>query len=97
MSKSLAALLLLVRFARAVAVSGWQTFAVILKASVGERRSPTTWLGRVRFAPVRPRRSALPGCMVSLTAGTTKIHTGPARRADPPHRQGVSIIQNLSS
>ncbi len=95
MSKSLAALLLMVRFARAVAVSGWQTFAVILKASVGERRSPTTALVRVRFAPMSPRGAALLGCMVSLTPGTTTIDIDMARRELLLHVLDASDTQAL--
>jgi len=71
--KSVAALQLLLRFLRAVVVSGFQTVGVILRASLGSRTPPAAAFLRVRFAPMSEQGAALLGCMVTLTPGTTTI------------------------
>lgn len=68
-----AAAVLVVRFLKAVVVSGVQTVAVIARASWGDRRPPPAAFLRVRFAPMSARGAALLGCMVTLTPGTTTI------------------------
>jgi multisubunit Na+/H+ antiporter MnhE subunit len=73
MNKPFAALLLLLRFLRAMVVSGVQTVAVILRASTGSRRAPPAAFVRVRYAPMSAQGAALLGCMVSLTPGTTTL------------------------
>lgn len=75
--KILLALLLLLRFLRAVVVSGWQTLRVIVRS---RRRRPTMALVRVGFAPMSEAGAAVLGCMVSLTPGTTTIDIDMARR-----------------
>jgi len=49
--KPWATLVLLLRFVKAVVVSGVQTVAVILRSGLGERRPPPAAFLRVRFAP----------------------------------------------
>ncbi|MCC5861260.1 MAG: Na+/H+ antiporter subunit E [Gammaproteobacteria bacterium] len=75
--KTLLALLLALRFLRAVVISGWQTLRVILRS---RRRRPTMAIVRVGFAPMSEAGAALLGCMVSLTPGTTTIDIDMARR-----------------
>jgi multisubunit Na+/H+ antiporter MnhE subunit len=70
---------LLLRFIRAVFVSGLQTVAVILK-SAGPGGAPPVALVRVRFAPMNEQGAALLGSMVSLTPGTTTIDIDMERR-----------------
>ncbi|WP_460565056.1 Na+/H+ antiporter subunit E [Hydrogenophaga aquatica] len=71
--KVLAAVLLALRFLKAVMVSGLQTVVVIVRASTGERRPPPAAFLRVRFAPMSAQGAALLGCMVTLTPGTTTL------------------------
>lgn len=73
LSKLVAALVLLLRFLKAVVVSGFQTVGVIVRASFGTRRPPAAAFVRVRFAPMSEAGAALLGCMVTLTPGTTTI------------------------
>lgn len=76
----LAGIVLLLRFLRAVVVSGWQTVLVIISSSVGPGGPPPAAFVRVRFAPMSPAGAALLGCMVSLTPGTTTIDIDMDRR-----------------
>jgi multisubunit Na+/H+ antiporter MnhE subunit len=71
--KLLAAATLLLRFVRAIVVSGLQTVAVILRAGRPGGTPPPLALLRVRFAPMSEQGAALLGAMVSLTPGTTTI------------------------
>jgi multisubunit Na+/H+ antiporter MnhE subunit len=73
MGKPWAAIMLLLRFLRAVIVSGVQTVVVILRAGMPGGRPPPVALLRVPFAPMNEQGAALLGCMVSLTPGTTTI------------------------
>jgi multisubunit Na+/H+ antiporter MnhE subunit len=73
MRRSVAFLMLILRFGRAVVVSGVETIAVILKTGRPGAASPPVALVRVRFAPLSARGAALLGSMVSLTPGTTTI------------------------
>ena len=73
MNKPVAALLLLLRFLRAVLVSGLQTVRVILASGRPGGTPPPVALLRVGFAPMSERGAALLGAMVSLTPGTTTI------------------------
>jgi multisubunit Na+/H+ antiporter MnhE subunit len=75
-----AALVLLLRFLRAVVVSGVQTVAVILRAGVGGGRPPPAAFVRVRYAPMSAQGAALLGCMISLTPGTTTLDIDEERR-----------------
>ncbi len=78
--KFFAALVLALRFIKAIVVSGVQTVVVILRASLGERRPPPAAFVRVRFAPMSASGAALLGCMVTLTPGTTTIDIDMERR-----------------
>jgi multisubunit Na+/H+ antiporter MnhE subunit len=78
--KLMAAMVLLLRFLKAVVVSGFQTVGVILRASFGSRRPPAAAFVRVRFAPMSEQGAALLGCMVTLTPGTTTIDIDMASR-----------------
>lgn len=79
MSRVAAATLLLLRFLRAVLVSGLQTVRVILAAGRPGGTPPVALL-RVGFAPMSAQGAALLGCMVSLTPGTTTIDIDMERR-----------------
>lgn len=68
-----AALVLLLRFLKAVVLSGVQTVQVILRSSTGERLPPPAALLRVRFAPMNEQGAAILGCMITLTPGTTTL------------------------
>jgi len=80
MKSLIAALVLLLRFTRAVVVSGIETIKVILTAGRPGGSPPPVALVRVRFAPMTPRGAALLGSMVSLTPGTTTIDIDMERR-----------------
>ncbi|MFZ5439265.1 MAG: Na+/H+ antiporter subunit E [Myxococcota bacterium] len=80
MRKPLAALVLLLRFLRAIVVSGLQTVRVILTSSRPGGRPPPIALVRLRFAPMSAGGASLLGCMVSLTPGTTTIDIDLERR-----------------
>lgn len=69
----LVSLVLLLRFLRAVVVSGWQTVRVILRASSPKGERPPVGFIRMHFAPMSEQGAALLGCMISLTPGTTTI------------------------
>lgn len=80
MTRPLAVVILALRFARAVLVSGLETVMVILKSGRPGATPPAVALVRVRFAPMSPRGAALLGSMVSLTPGTTTIDIDLERR-----------------
>lgn len=73
MTRLLAAAGLLLRFTRALVLSGWQTVLVIARASGWGGSVPVPAFVRVRFAPMSETGAALLGCMVSLTPGTTTL------------------------
>lgn len=79
MTRLLAAIELLLRFLKAVVVSGVQTVAVIVRHSVGGREPPAR-LVRIRFAPMDENGATLLGCLISLTPGTTTIDIDMERR-----------------
>jgi multisubunit Na+/H+ antiporter MnhE subunit len=76
----IAAIILLLRFLRAVVISGFDTIMVILQAGRPGGNAPPVALLRVRFAPMTARGAALLGSMVSLTPGTTTIDIDMDRR-----------------
>ncbi|HSM22896.1 MAG TPA: Na+/H+ antiporter subunit E [Rubrivivax sp.] len=80
MDKPLAALMLMLRFLRALVVSGLQTVRVILRSSGPGGSPPPMALLRVGFAPMSAQGAALLGCMVSLTPGTTTLDIDMQRR-----------------
>ena len=80
MTRLLAAIGLLLRFIRAVLVSGIQTVKIILQSGRPGGTPPPEALIRVRFAPMSARGAALLGSMVSLTPGTTTIDIDMDRR-----------------
>ena len=73
MGKVFAAFGLLLRFLRAMLVSGLLTVIVILRTGRPGGTPPPSALLRVRFAPMSAQGAALLGAMVSLTPGTTTI------------------------
>jgi multisubunit Na+/H+ antiporter MnhE subunit len=73
MTRVFAATSLLLRFLRAMVVSGLLTVAVILRTGRPGGPPPPSALLRVRFAPMSAQGAALLGAMVSLTPGTTTI------------------------
>lgn len=73
MTRLLAAAGLLLRFNRALVLSGWQTVLAIAHASGWGGSAPVPAFVRVRFAPMSETGAALLGCMVSLTPGTTTL------------------------
>lgn len=64
---------LLVRFIKALVLSGLQTVQVILASGPGGAPARTGTFVRVRFAPMSATGAAILGCMVSLTPGTTTL------------------------
>jgi multisubunit Na+/H+ antiporter MnhE subunit len=80
MTRFLAAVGLLLRFLRAMLVSGLLTVVVILRTGRPGGAPPPSALLRVRFAPMSAQGAALLGAMVSLTPGTTTIDIDMERR-----------------
>lgn len=80
MTRMLAIIGLLLRFVRAIFISGLQTVAVILRSGRPGGAPPPVALVRVRFAPMSEPGVALLGSMVSLTPGTTTIDIDMERR-----------------
>lgn len=72
MTKPLAAVLLALRFLRAIVGSGLQTARLILGTRPG-RRAPPSGFVRMRFAPMSAQGAALLGCLVTLTPGSTTV------------------------
>jgi multisubunit Na+/H+ antiporter MnhE subunit len=70
---------LLLLFLRAVAVSGVQTMAIIVRRACGGP-SPRAGLVRMRFAPMSENGATLMGCLITLTPGTTTIDIDMERR-----------------
>lgn len=68
-----AAVQLLLRFVRALVISGVQTLRLIVLHGLGFQPLPPSGLGSVAFAPMHPQGIALLAAMVSLTPGTTVI------------------------
>lgn len=64
---------LMVRFIKALVLSGLQTVQVILATGPGGAPARTGTFVRVRFAPMNATGAAILGCMVSLTPGTTTL------------------------
>lgn len=64
---------LLLRFMKALVVSGVQTLRIIVLHGLRLQPLPPSGLRSVRFAPMHPRGVALLAAMVSLTPGTTVI------------------------
>jgi multicomponent K+:H+ antiporter subunit E/multicomponent Na+:H+ antiporter subunit E len=87
------AVVLLLRFLKAVLVSGLQTVAVILKTGLPGGSPPPAALVRVRFAPMSAPGAALLGSMVSLTPGTTTIDVDMERRELLLHVLDASDIE----
>lgn len=73
MPRLVAAIVLALRFLRAVVVAGLQTVRVIARSRRGGAGVPETAFVRVRYAPMSAQGAALLGCMVTLTPGTTTI------------------------
>lgn len=73
MNRVTAAFVLLLRFVRAVFVSGLQTVATILRSGGPKGEPPPVALLRVSYAPMSPQGAAMLGGLVSLTPGTTTI------------------------
>jgi len=63
---------LLIRFVRALIISGLQTVVVILRTGRDASGPPATFV-KIKFAPMTEQGAALLGSMVSLTPGTTTI------------------------
>lgn len=78
--KPIAAVVLLLRFLRAVVVSGVQTLRVIIVSGRPGAPPPPVALLRMRFAPMSADGAALLGCMITLTPGTTTLDIDMQRR-----------------
>jgi multisubunit Na+/H+ antiporter MnhE subunit len=92
MKRLFAAAVLLLRFVKALVVSGLQTVVVILKSG-RTGGPPAAALVRVRFAPLSEPGAALLGSMVSLTPGTTTIDIDMERRELLLHVLDASDIE----
>jgi len=80
MNKPTAAILLPLRFGRAMLASGVQTVAAIVRRGLAIGMPPPATFLRIDFAPMSPQGAALLGCMISLTPGTTVIDIDLSRR-----------------
>ncbi len=95
MKRVFSAVVLLIRFVKAVLVSGLQTVAVILKTGMPGGSPPPAALVRVRFAPMSEPGAALLGSMVSLTPGTTTIDIDMDRRELLLHVLDATDIEGM--
>jgi multisubunit Na+/H+ antiporter MnhE subunit len=95
MKRVFATVVLLLRFVKAVFVSGLQTVAVIMKSGRMGGGPPPAALVRVRFAPMSEQGAALLGSMVSLTPGTTTIDIDMDRRELLLHVLDASDIDGM--
>jgi multisubunit Na+/H+ antiporter MnhE subunit len=80
MNKFTAAVLLPLRFGRAMLGSGVQTIAAIARQGLAIGTPPPASFVRIGFSPMNAPGAALLGCMISLTPGTTVIDIDMARR-----------------
>ena len=69
----IAIVVLMLKFSRAVLVSGVDTIRVIVRSSRAGANPPETRLVRLAFAPMSEPGAVLLGAMISLTPGTTTI------------------------
>jgi multisubunit Na+/H+ antiporter MnhE subunit len=94
-----AAIVLLLRFLWAVAVSGIQTVRIILSSSLSLEDPPPASFVRVRFAPMDARGAAVLGCMITLTPGTTVIDIDMDEREMVVHmlnaRESESLVRSI--
>lgn len=72
-TKTWALFVLLLRFLKAVVLSGLQTVGVILGSTAKASAARQGAFIRVRFAPMSASGAAILGCMVTLTPGTTTL------------------------
>lgn len=73
MNRTSAVVLLSLRFAWAVVVSGVQTVGLILRHGLGIGEPVRSGFVRIDFAPMSAQGAALLGCMITLTPGTTTV------------------------
>lgn len=78
--KIFAAIILALRFLKAVFISGFQTVIVIIEARGPGGVQPHVATMRVGFAPMSETGAALLGAMVCLTPGTTTVEIDMERR-----------------
>jgi multisubunit Na+/H+ antiporter MnhE subunit len=86
---------LLLRFLKAVVLSGWQTVQVILATAPGGEPARTGTFVRVRFAPMNDAGAAILGCMVSLTPGTTTLDIDMDRHELLLHVLDETAVQDM--
>lgn len=90
MNRLSAALVLPVRFGRALLASGVQTVAHIVRQGLATGTPPAPSFVSIGFAPMRAPGAALLGCMISLTPGTTVIDIDMSRRRMALHMLDAS-------
>ena len=73
MNRPTAALVLPLRFFRAMLVSGVQTVGIILRSGLRGASPPPAVYVRMAFAPMSAQGAALLACMICLTPGSTVI------------------------
>jgi len=71
--KTWALFVLLLRFLKAVVLSGVQTVQVIVASTANVATARKGAFVRVRFVPMSATGAAILGCMVTLTPGTTTL------------------------
>ncbi len=71
--KLLAAISLLLRFMRALILSGLQTAVLIVRHGLRRGTPPDPGLVEIRFSPMRPAGASLLAAMITLTPGTTVV------------------------
>jgi multisubunit Na+/H+ antiporter MnhE subunit len=99
MHKLTAAVVLPVRFAWAVVISGVHTIDVIVRRGLSIGAPSEAAFVRIGFAPMSPRGAALLGCLISLTPGSTIIDFDLERRELIVHmldmRQAAGTVDSI--
>lgn len=98
MTRPVAAGLLLLRFLRALLVSGLHTAALILRTRPGQVATDSGFV-RLGFAPMSAQGAALLGALVTLTPGSTTLDIDMERRELLLHlldaRQADAVVAGL--
>ena len=91
----IAAVLLLLRFLRAVVTSGIQTTRVIVRSGLRIGDPYPASFVRIAFAPMNATGATLLGCMITLTPGTTVIDIDMDAREMVVHMLDVRDAESL--
>lgn len=92
MNKPTAAIVLPLRFAWALLVSGADVIGAVLRQGLSVGTPPPASFVRIGFAPMSAPGAALLGCMISLTPGTTVLDIDMRRREMVLHMLDASDV-----